>query len=197
MSPADKAAEIEAKLKHKRLVVTLSIISTIGLSLAFVVYRQVSKIISHPPSISLPSVSLSQPSDPHQKLETTFSRLTTTLSAGKSHWDVVIFFDGYLFNGQENQSRLEASQVSPLITEVRSVPPQNTPLGLPEGVEVRTKTGNIAALSYQSILISPPGKEIFLRLATAKTDILSQPGVSEFVRNVYWAAMESVSKSAE
>jgi hypothetical protein len=177
-------------LSRKRLYIILAISLTIGLSLTFVIYRQIKEIIKKPPQLKLPEISLSLKNTPPSPLNSLTSIISRIITTDQKKWNIVVAKKTAIYNWPDNKSILNQPQIESLKKNI--VKPSTLPSDLlPQGLEIKEISSSNNNLHKLSLLINPPGQQLIF-------DFEYQGEVTNFKENliklipaIYWNVIVS------
>lgn len=181
------------QLKKKRVFIALGIFFTIGLSLIFVVYRQVRVFIANP-KINVPSLPhLELPKDYaiiSKKSDLLTPLIAKTLSENPEKWNLVISKKSYIYNWPNNHSVLNEVQINNLVKNFQS---NNTghqySQYLPLGLDIKQRLISSESHQQLTLLITPPDTNIFIDIEFQGPEKTFQSSLAILLPDIYWQLM--------
>ncbi len=196
-SDDDSVAEVSSddqKLHKKRLFIVLAILLTIGLSLAFIVYRQVREIIKNPaPHLpKLPNISISNfNGTPNKNIFDLTSTISSIIDKDETKWNIVVFREPNIYNWPSNKTTLDRSPVNAMVSKISKLPPSNLLADLlPQGLILKEESISQPQFQKLSLLVSTPDQQLLLiDLEYQGTPVEFQTIITQLVPAIYWNAV--------
>ena len=178
---------VDVKLRKKRFYIILAIASTIGLSLVFIIYRQVKEFLKNP-VIELPKISLvalpklSESTDTHPDLSGIISEI---VKSSGSKWNIVVAEKSNIYNWINNQSVYNQTQINTAISDMSAVTPSIIS-GFPEGLIIKSKSSTSDTIQKLTLLITPPGRQLFMDFIFSGSQTEFQNIITVLAPEIYW-----------
>lgn len=186
----------ELKLKKKRFFIILSIALTIGLSLVFIIYRQVKAIIANPQLTipKIPQLSLNKPVVTSAGMEDLTAAISQIVTIDQSKWNIVVALPTAVYNWPSNRTHLDQSQVFTLTKNISKLSPSNLLSELlPQGLIVREESTSSLDLQKLTAVVYPPTTEpLFFDLQYQGTPEEFQKIITELVPTIYWSTISQL-----
>lgn len=192
--PPEEVSDLsEIKLKKKRFFIILSIVLTIGLSLVFIIYRQVKEIVVNPKlSIPrLPQLSLSKPVVTSADIEDLTAAISQIITIDQSNWNIVVANSTAVYNWPSNRNHFDLSQVTAISNKFSRLLP-STLLAelLPQGLLVREESSsNQDQQKITAVIYPPTSTPIFFDLQYEGTAEEFQKIITELIPTIYWSTI--------
>lgn len=191
----DLVEEVSAadKIAKKRRHLFIAVFATIGLSLAFWLFRLSQSFLTHPAdlisqiSFTLPQKNISsRPADLNENLE---SQINQIISSDANHWSISVALDSTVFNWSKNKKNITPADVAAaadkLIVQKKTSSKIDT--YLPQGViikEIFSSDNN--SFSLQSLILVPQHQILFF-INYLGPDSFPPPHFPELISALYWS----------
>jgi len=183
----------ELKLKKKRFFIILSIALTIGLSLVFIIYRQVKDLIANPQLAipKLPQLSLNKPVITSSGIEDLTAAISQIITIDEAKWNIVVANSQAVYNWPSNRTHLDQSQAFTLTKNLSKLPPSNLLADLlPLGLIVREESSSSPNQQKLTAAIYPPTNEpIFFELQFEGKPEDFQKTITDLIPTIYWSTI--------
>jgi len=191
----DNSADL--KLKKKRFFIILSITLTIGLSLVFIIYRQVKEIIANPHlSVPrLPQLSLSKPVVTSAGIEDLTAAISQIITIDQSKWNIVVALPTAVYNWPSNRTHIDQDQVTTLSKNMSQRSP-STLLAelLPQGLLVREESSSAESLQKLTAVVYPlTTPPLFFDLQYQGNASDFQKVLTDLIPTIYWSTISQSS----
>lgn len=185
----------EQKLRKKRFFIVLSIALTIGLSLVFIIYRQLKEIIANPQLTipALPQLSLSKPVVTSDGIEDLTAAISQIITVDQSKWNITVANKTAVYNWPNNRVHYDQSQVETLSGKISQRSP-STLLSelLPLGLEVKEESSSSDDQQKITAIVYTPDRQLFFDIQYQGTATEFQKITGSLIPTIYWSAISSV-----
>lgn len=180
---------VDEKLRYKRIFIILSIVATIGLSLVFVVYRQIKSFLNNPvitlptlPQLSVPQKTVSGPG-----IANLTSPISQAISLTDTSWNIVVANDRDVYNWPGNKRVADISQVRPQVKKIQSRQPSNLLSELlPQGLVVKEISDSSDSQQSLSAVIHTPEQYLYVELVFQGNPTDFQNILAKIIPSIYW-----------
>ncbi|MFZ2152686.1 MAG: hypothetical protein WAV41_01345 [Microgenomates group bacterium] len=179
----------EQIIKKKRFYIIGAIFLTIGLSLIFIIYRQVREIIKKPIVLSLPSINLSKIKDNSPTFDLT-PQINSVIK-DVSKWNIVVATDMAVYNLPSNKIHFNEIQVNTLVsTLAKKAVSTEFSLLFPEGLIIHQQKSVTDQLQKLSLLVNPPNKNLIFDFEFQGDPVEFSQHIAKLVPSLYWEAIK-------
>jgi hypothetical protein len=185
---------VDQKLKHKRLFIILSIAATIGLSLVFVVYRQIKSFIDNPVVTlpRLPQLSVSQKVVAGPGITNLTSTISEVVSLSDTSWNITVANSKDVYNWPGNKTILDLQEITPQVKKIQSRQPSTllTEL-LPQGLVVKEISDSSDKQQSLLAVINTPDSYLYIDIKYLGNSINFQNTLAKLIPSIYWSSISS------
>lgn len=185
---------VDEKLRYKRIFIILSIVATIGLSLVFVVYRQIKLFLNNPVITlpSLPQLSVPQKTVSGPGIANLTSPISQAISLTDTSWNIVVANDKDVYNWPGNKRVADISQVRPQVKKIQSRQPSNLLSELlPQGLVVKEISDSSDSQQTLSAVIHTPEQYLYIELIFQGGPTDFQNILAKIIPSIYWNSISA------